>query len=140
MKTKELWRFPVPSAGGIAKNVKLIYPDENANALLLFDYYDSSTYDVTGHDEVFNSGILFDMAQAHRHSSEKFTVSLMDAYDRLVEIVDSGWVAELKKINSQIADFWNIKHYVIFLDSYGLYEFIASDYKILETKKGFSDE
>jgi hypothetical protein len=76
------------------------------------------------------------MAQGQRHRSEMFISTLMDAYDCLVEIVDSEWVEEFKKINKKIADYWNIKHYAIFLKSYGLYEFIASDYTILETKEG----
>ena len=139
MKIKELWHFPVPSAGGIAKDVKLIHRDENANALLLFDYYDGSMYESIGHDEVFNSGIVFDIPQAFRHSSEKF-VTFFGAYDKLIEIVDSEWVAELRKINKEIAEFWSIKHYAIFLDSNGLYEFIASGFRILEIKKGYLNE
>ena len=109
--------------------MKLIYP--GGDAWLLFDYYDENK-----NDAVFNSGIVFDAVQAHRHSTEKFTKYLLGAYDRLVEIIDSEWVEQLIEVNKGIADYWNIKHYAIFLDSNGLYEFIARDYKILETKKG----
>ena len=139
MRVKELWHFPVPSAGGLATDVKLCYPSENAKTILLFDYYDSTFYDEKGYDEVFSTGIQFDMAQALRHFSEKFVTSF-DAYDKLIEILDSEWVTELKRVNNEVADYWNIKHYAILLDSNGLYEIIASGYKILETKKGYLNE
>lgn len=129
MKTKNLWEFPVPSTCIAEGGVILLYP--GGDAWLLFDYYDENI-----NDAVFNSGIVFDAVQAHRHSSEKFLRSLLGAYDTLVEIEDSEWVAQLREINKGIADYWNIKHYAIFLDSNGLYEFIARDYSILETKEG----
>ncbi len=129
MKVKELWKFPVPSTAIADGGVQLLYP--GGDALLLFDYYDESK-----NDAIFNSGISFKMAQAHRHRSEMFTNTLMDAYDCLVEVTDSDWVDEFKRINKEIADYWDIKHYAIFLKSCGLFEFIASDYSILETKEG----
>ncbi len=129
MENKKIWEFPVPSTCIAEGGVKLIYP--GGDAWLLFDYYDENK-----NDAVYNAGIVFDAVQAHRHSSEKFTKSLLGAYDSLVEITNSEWAAQLREINKEIADFWNIKHYAIFLDSYGLYEFIARDYKILEIREG----
>lgn len=129
MKVNKLWKFPVPSTCLADGGVKLIYP--GGDAWLLFDYYDEKK-----DDTIFNSGIVFDAVQAHRHSSEKFTKFIFEAYDCLVEIVNSEWVNKLREINKEIADYWNIKHYAIFLDSNGLYEFIARSYKIMETKKG----
>lgn len=129
MKVNKLWEFPVPSTCLADGGVKLIYP--GGDAWLLFDYYDEKK-----DDTIFNSGIVFDAVQAHRHSSEKFTKFIFEAYDYLVEIVNSEWVNQLREINKEIADYWNIKHYAIFLDSNGLYEFIARSYKIMETKKG----
>ena len=43
---------------------------------------------------------------------------------------------ELREINKEIADYWDIRHYAIILDSNGIYEFIARDYDILDTKEG----
>lgn len=129
MKVNKLWEFPVPSTCLAEGGVKLIYP--GGDAWLTFDYYD-----IEKGDAVFNSGILFEAVQAHRHSSEKFLVSLMGAYDSLVEILDSEWVRQLRQIDRKIADYWDIKHYAIFLDSNGLYEFIARGYNILEVKEG----
>lgn len=133
MKVKELWVFPVPSSAIAEGDVQLIYPGDNA--WLLFDYYD-----VNGNGAVFNSGILFHTPEAIRHRSEMFSINLMDAYDRLVEIEDSDWVAGFRLINRQAADYWKLKHYAIFLKSYGLYEFLASDFTILDTKEGGLNE
>lgn len=126
MSTKRLWEFPVPST--TIGDTKLIY--NGCDEWLLFDYYDGSK------DEILNSGIVFDAVQAHRHSCELFTPSWMDAYDYLVEVVDSEWVKQLEQINKEIADFWKIKHYAIYLKSNGLFEFIARGYEILNIAKG----
>lgn len=129
METNKLWEFPVPSTCIAEGGVKLIYP--GGKAWLLFDYYDENK-----NDTIFNTGIVFNAVQAHRHSSEKFTKILEGAYDYLIEIVDSEWVKQLREINKEIADYWDIKHYAIFLDSNGLFEFIARDFKTLEIKEG----
>ena len=126
---KKLWYFPVPSTA--IESTKLIYPQ--FNNWLLFDYHVKNE---SGKYEIFNSGIMFNAVQAMRHSCEKFTESLMGAYDCLVEVEDSQWVKQLQKIDRQIADFWDIKHFAIFLDSNGLFEFIARGYEILDVKKG----
>lgn len=128
-KINKIWEFPVVSTCLAEGGVKLIYP--GGKAWLLFDYYDENN-----NNAIFNAGIRFDAVQAHKHSSEKFSTFVIDTYDYLVEIVDSEWVNQLREINKEIADFWNIKHYAIFLDSNGLYEFIATDFKILEPKEG----
>lgn len=129
MSINKLWEFPVPSTCIADGGVKLIYP--GGDAFLLFDYFDEEK-----DDAIFHSGIAFDAVQAHRHSSEKFLKSLLGSYDCLIEISDSEWIEQLTAINKEIADYWNIKHYAIFLDSHGLYEFIARSYEILETKEG----
>ena len=67
-------------------------------------------------------------------------MTVMDAYDRLVEIVDSDWTAEYRKTNPRIANLFDIKHYAIFLKSCGLYEFISKDYTILKVSEGDLNE
>ena len=130
METKKLWRLPVPSTA--IEGTKLIYP--GGDACLLFEYYDEID------QKFYHSGILFDAVQAHKHTTEAFTSSIMGAYDTLVEIVDSEWIAKLQKINRQAAALWRIRHYVLFLKSAGLFEFIARNYRIMETKEGVFDE
>jgi hypothetical protein len=127
MDNNKLWEFPVASTALAEGGVKLIYP--GGDAWLLFDYYNED-------NAVFNSGILFDTVLAHKHTSEKLISTLMGAYDYLVEIADSEWLEQLREINQQTVDYWKLKHYAIYLDSNGLYEFIAKSYRILETKAG----
>lgn len=126
MNIKTVWNFPVPSTA--LEGTKLIYP--GGDAWLLFDYYDEQK------DDIFNSGIVFEAVQAHKHLTEAFTESTMGAYDCLVEVTDSAWIKELKAINSEIANLWKIKHYAIYLKSSGLFEFAARGYEIMEVKKG----
>lgn len=131
MKVKELWRIPVPSTS--VGNAQLLYT--GADALLRFDYSDEGKNDLR-----FNSGILFKTALGLRHSSEGFVNTLMDSYDRLVEVEESDWAAEYKKINPRVADLFKIKHYAIFLKSCGLFEFIAKGYTIQGVKAGSLSE
>ena len=128
MNTIIRWNFPVPTTC-IASGVHLIH--DGCDALLSFDYYDENKGDA-----VFNSSILFKGTQAHRHTSEKFLTSVGDAYDTLVEIVDSAWTKEFHSINKEISNYWKIKHYAIFIDSYGLYEFIAKGHELLKENAG----
>lgn len=128
MEIKELWKFPVPSTC-LNNGVQFIH--KNADALILFEYYDQEN-----NNDVYNGGILFDVALAYRRTSEKFTKSLEGSYDTLVEYIDSDWIKELTNLNPEIAKFWNIRHFAIFLDGNGKYEVIAKNYKILEIKEG----
>lgn len=127
MKAKELWSIPVPSTA--VGSSQMLYA--SADVLLRFDYSDEAYNDME-----FNTGILFKTVLGFKHDSEGFATTLMDAYDRLVEIADSDWVAEYRKTNPRIADLFNIKHYAIFLKSCGLYEFIAKSYAIEEVREG----
>ena len=127
MKAKELWELPVPST--LVQGEQLIC--SGADALLRFDYYDTEK-----NDAMFTAGILFKTVLGFKHDSEGFATTLMDAYDRLVEIVDSDWVAEYRKTNQRVADLFNIKHYAIFMKSCGLYEFIAKRYIVQEIREG----
>ncbi len=127
MKVKELWRIPVPSTQ--VQGEQLLF--NGGNALLRFDYYD-----VEKNDAMFTAGILFDFVAGFKHDSEGFATTLMDAYDRLVEIIDSEWVAEYRKTNQRAANLFDIKHYAIFLKSCGLYEFVAADFTIQEVREG----
>jgi len=127
MKAKELWRIPVPSTE--VQGEQLLCT--GAEALLRFDYCD-----VEKNEAMFTAGIFFDAVVGFKHDSEGFAATLMDAYDRLVEIVDSDWVAEYRKTNPRIADLFDIKHYAIFLKSCGLYEFIAKSHAIQKVKEG----
>src|ERR1035437_9238490 len=131
MNSKELWKIPVPSTA--VGRAQMLYA--GADALLRFDYSDEAHNDME-----FNTGIIFKTVFGFRHDSEGFAMTVMDAYDRLVEIVDSDWTAEYRKTNPRIANLFDIKHYAIFLKSCGLYEFISKDYTILKVSEGDLNE
>ena len=82
MEIKKLWEFPVPSTYIAEGGVNLFYP--GGDAWLLFDFYDEKN-----DDKIFNSGILFDAVQAHRHTTEKFTNFLEGSYDSLVKKIET---------------------------------------------------
>lgn len=128
MDKKEQWKFPVPS-NCICNGVVLTY--RKGDALLTYDYHD-----IDKEDKVFNGGILFKHVVAHRHSSEKFTKYVEGSYDTLLELTNSDWINELKAYSPDWAEFWKIKHFAIYLDSYGLYEFIANDFELLDNTLG----
>jgi len=128
MDLLEQWIFPVPS-NCIYTGVSLIY--EGGNSVLLFDYYDENN-----NDKIFNSGILFETTITHRHSSEKVTKFISGTYDKLVEVKNSEWVKELTIISPEWVKYWEVRHYAIYLDSYGLYEFIAKGFSLIDIKEG----
>lgn len=130
MKLIEQWVFPVPS-NCIYNGVSLKY--RKGDAVLLFDFFDEED-----NDRVFSCGIIFISTVAHRHSSEKFTKYISGTYDKLVIIEDSKWVSELMAIGSEWAN--DINHYAIYLDSYGLYEFISQEHLVLDVKEGVLNE
>jgi len=138
-KEKKLWEFPVASTA-IMSNARLFCP--GGDIWLIFDYYDRNS------DAIFNSGIIFEGVQAHRHICEKFLEHeskenvelIIKAYDFLVEYVDSEWVEYFRKLDKETADYWDIKHYGILLDSNGFFEFIARSFTILDKKEGRLDE
>lgn len=127
MEIKNLWNFPVTATS--IMNVHFIH--KNADVLILFDYYDENNNDV-----VSNGSIEFKTVVAYRNTDEKFTKSLNGAYATLVEYSHSEWLNELIRHCPEWAKTWGIRHFAIYFDSYGLYEIIASDYKILESKEG----
>lgn len=132
MDNKELWIFPVSSTC-ISTGVILKY--EKGDAMLSFDYFNEEK-----EDKVYHNSIIFETVVCHRHSSEKFTRGLLGAYDKLIEISNSKWVNELALISSEWAKHWNIRHFAIYLDGYGLYEFVAKDFKITGIEEGILKE
>jgi len=82
-------------------------------------------------------GIRFKRTWAKRTRSESAcTVWHIDgAYDTLVEIENSSWVAEVQAetLDSQRkrGESWNMHHYMIYLDSVGCFEFLAESWEEL---------
>lgn len=76
--------------------------------------------------------IKFHSVLCNKHTSARFTPELYDSYDRIVELVDSEWLIEMKNINKEYFNYWNPKHYIIYLDSVGMFQFIAQGYEVIE--------
>ena len=76
--------------------------------------------------------IEFDSVLCNKHTSAKFTPKLYDSYDRIVELEDSEWLMELKNLKKKDFEYWNPKHYVMYLDEIGMFQFIARRYEVVE--------
>ena len=75
--------------------------------------------------------IRFKTVLCNKHTFYRFTLT-HDSYDRIVEFVDSEWLAELKRVNMETFLYWNPKHYAVYLYEDGLYEFIAQGFEVIE--------
>ena len=58
-----------------------------------------------------------------------FTAEMYDAYDTVVEIVDSEWLMTMKKMNETDFNFWQPKDFAVYLDGMGLYQFVAKGFE-----------
>lgn len=76
--------------------------------------------------------IQFNAVICDKHTSARFTPKLYDAYDRIVELIDSEWLKELKRINEEDFNYWNPKHYIMYLDGVGMFQFVAQSYEVVE--------
>lgn len=74
----------------------------------------------------FHSVICF------KRTSARFTPKLFDSYDRIVELVDSEWLKELRGINEEGFNYWSPRHYIIYLEGVGMFQFIAKKYEVIE--------
>lgn len=80
-------------------------------------------------------GIAFSKVSALRKRSERCCTAwhIEGAYDTLVEIDGSTWLAELRSdMPEQYQKAWAAHHYMIYLDSSGCFEFAAESWKALE--------
>lgn len=73
--------------------------------------------------------LSFKNVLCHKHTSERFTAEMYDAYDTVVEIVDSEWLMTMKKMNETDFNFWQPKHFAVYLDGMGLYQFVAKGFE-----------
>lgn len=93
--------------------------------------------ELTGVDEenkLRNIVIRFISVICSQRTSARFTPKLYDSYDRVVELVDSEWLEELKGINEEDYNYWKPKHYIMYLDEVGMFQFIAQGFEVIENK------
>lgn len=76
--------------------------------------------------------IYFKSVVCNKFTSTKFTPKLYDSYDKIVELTDSNWLDELRELNEEKFIYWSPKHYLLYLDEVGLFQFIAQDFEVTE--------
>jgi hypothetical protein len=95
------------------------------------------SYDRDG--TAYRSGIRFKRVLATRTRSERCCTEwhIQDAYDTLVEVRDSSWLAEIRAdIPSRWRDEQELHHYMIYLDSAGCFEVVAESWEAIPEEAG----
>jgi len=132
------YSIPEPSTAMHSSGAKL---DFGGGTLTL--RYDYDRYSDDHFVGVFRSGLRFRAVRAFRHRAESHCTSwhVEGAYDTLVEIEGSEWVAELRTLSMarKMGD-WEMHHYMIYLDSSGCYEIVAQSWEVLPEEAGAWDE
>jgi len=88
----------------------------------------SLTYDYET-DEGYKEGELhFENVDGIRFTSyETCTPEQVEAYDKLVEVVGSPWLIEIARNDPEPAQ--RLKHFQIFFDDVGCFEFLATSFR-----------
>jgi hypothetical protein len=75
---------------------------------------------------MYAGGLRFLRVRAYRYRAEGHCTiwHIHDAYDTLVEVEDSEWVAELLADEATGTE-WDIHHFLIYIDDSGAYEVAA---------------
>lgn len=123
MDIKKIWELPMLSAQ-LEDEPEIII--KQMNIVFSICYYDESLKK----NKIVK--IKFNSVLCHKHTSERFTKAMLDAYDTVVEIYESDWLKELYKLNERDYEFWKPKHYAIYFDGNGLYQFIARSFEVEE--------
>ena len=87
----------------------------------------------------YKSGIRFHRVLAIRTRAERCCTSwhIEGAYDTLVEVEESPWVEELRVDTAERwRNKWEMHHYMIYFDSAGCFELIASSWDALQEEVG----
>lgn len=116
--TRRLWDLPVMSQE-FRDGPTVTH--QHGGLRLKYDYEtEAGEYDW---QEVMFRGVEACMFTAHDSCDE----DQVDAYDVLVEVIDSPWVAELRKTR-RIPMPPDIRHLRIYFDEIGCYEVVASEF------------
>jgi hypothetical protein len=75
-----------------------------------------------------HESVLFSKPRAFRKREETYCTGwhVKDTYDTVCEVAESGWVAELRNdAVPEWRDHWVMRHFMIYLDSFGCLEVVA---------------
>jgi hypothetical protein len=87
----------------------------------------------------YRSGIRFNRTAASRARAERCCTAwhIEEAYDTLVEVEGSTWVAEIRADTQEMwREKWEMHHYMIYLDSAGCFEVIAESWEAFPEESG----
>lgn len=122
---KPLYKVPVPSTAFEGGGAYMHH------STIRYEYYRDGV--------LYRSGIRFKIVPATRTRTERCckTWHIEDTYDTLVEVEDSPWTAEIRTdMSKQWRDKWEMRHYMIYLDSSGCFEIIAESWEALPEERG----
>ncbi len=123
MEKKPLTTLPVASTA-LASDPVFIHPGGHAE--LHFEFEREGI--------LVRGGLRFERVRAFRFRSEGHATAwhVRGAFDTLVEVQPSSWVAELLEAEpSETWGHWEIHHFLLYLDSVGAYEVAAESWSIL---------
>lgn len=83
-------------------------------------------------DQRYNSSVIFTGVRAHAHRTESScTAWHVRAYDTICEVIDSPWLAEIEELSNRYTNpFTGMRHFLLYIDSAGAYEVIATNWEI----------
>ena len=123
---KPLYQIPVASTGFIHEATMT-----EPGPTIRFDFFRDCV--------AYRSGIRFLGTVATRTRAERACTEwhIQDAYDTLVEIENSPWVAEIRQcIPEAWQNQWQLRHFMIYLDSSGCFEVIADRWEPMAEEPG----
>lgn len=95
-------------------------------------------YEYEGELGECHTGIKFNQVSAFRKRGERCCSAwhIEGAYDTLVEVEGSSWLAEMTNdVPELYRANWKPHHYMIYLDSVGCFEFLAQSWEALPEKR-----
>jgi hypothetical protein len=117
--TQKLKVLELPSASTAAIGDAELRTD-GGDLLLLLDFEDSG--------QRRSARLRFVKQRAFRKRSEAYCTSwhVKDTFDTVCEVIESDWVQELRSAaQPQWRDRWVMRHFIIYVDSFGCLEVVA---------------
>ena len=119
--------LPVPSTSFLT-DVRFEHP--GGEALLRFEFERDGI--------AYRGGLRFERVRAYKFRAESHCTAwhVKGAYDTLAEVTDSDWVSELRAAEpSETWGRWEIRHFVIYVDSAGCFEVGAASWGWLDEER-----
>jgi hypothetical protein len=129
MIKQRLWELPEGSTTGVSGFVLLTTAGGDLD--LYFDYVRNGA--------IYTGGLRFGSVRAHRHRAELYLTAwhITDAYEALVEVTASDWLAELTRAApADRRHEWPMRHFMIMFDSDGCYEVAAATWEVRPEVQG----